>query len=192
MSRGDCFFRHIDENRKLTRTKNILTTMTSGEFKSILLPCYRRMYATALAILRDADDASDAVQDTITALWQRHDRIAIPDNPPAFCCRSVRNTCIDRLRLNAKRYFDNIEGLCIVDTDVASDRDLSFNSMSAYIAELLSGFKEKQRKILLLSIFSQLSNNEICDITGETIENVRMILSRGRRKLKEYMNNEIR
>lgn len=166
--------------------------MTSGEFKSILLPCYRRMYATAVAILRDADDASDAVQDTIAALWQKHEGIDVPDNPQAFCCRSVRNTCIDRLRFNAKRYFDNIEGLCIVDTDVTTDRDVSLNTMSAYIAELLSGFKEKQRKILMLSIFSQLSNEEISDITGETVENVRMILSRGRRKLKEYINNEIR
>lgn len=36
--------------------------MTDGEFNSILLPQYRQMYATAFAILRDSDDASDAVR----------------------------------------------------------------------------------------------------------------------------------
>lgn len=165
--------------------------MTSGEFKSILLPCYRRMYATAMAILRNADDASDAVQDTITSLWQKHVELSVPDNAEAFCCRAVRNTCTDRLRLDAKRYFDNIEGLWAVDAGQATDGDASLNTMSAYIAELLSGFKEKQRRILMLSIFSQLSNEEISDITGETNENVRAIISRGRKKLKEYLTHEL-
>lgn len=165
--------------------------MTSGEFKSIFLPCYRRMFATAMAILRNADDASDAVQDTFSALWQRHAGLSVPDNAVAFCCRAVRNTCIDRLRLDSKRYFDNIEGLCIADAGVASDRDASLNTMSAYIAELLSGFKEKQQRILMLSIFSQLSNDEISEITGETNENVRAIISRGRKKLKEHLTHEL-
>lgn len=165
--------------------------MTSGEFKSILLPCYRRMYATAFAILSNADDASDAVQDTMSTLWQKHDSIAVPDNPPAFCCQSVRNTCIDRLRLNAKRYFDNIEALGSVAAEAATDGEVSFGTTRSYVAGLLSGFREKQRKILILSIFSQLLNEEISDITGETIENVRAILSRGRKKLREYMDNEI-
>ncbi len=57
--------------------------MTDGEFKEILLPCYRRMYAVALAILRNEDDASDAVQDAISALWQRHMDLPIPDTPVA-------------------------------------------------------------------------------------------------------------
>ncbi|MDE6654442.1 MAG: sigma-70 family RNA polymerase sigma factor [Muribaculaceae bacterium] len=165
--------------------------MTSGEFKSILLPCYRRMFATAMAILRNGDDASDAVQDTVSALWQRHAGLSVPDNVVAFCCRAVRNTCIDRLRLDSKRYFDNIEGLCVADASVTSDRDASLNTMSEYIATLLSGFKEKQRRILMLSIFSELSNDEISVITGETNENVRMIISRGRKKLKEYLTHEL-
>ena len=165
--------------------------MTSGEFKSIILPCYRRMFATAMAILRNADDASDAVQDTVTALWQRHAGLSVPDNAEAFCCRAMRNTCIDRLRLDSKRYFDNIEGLWAVDSGEATDVDVSLNTMSAYIAELLSGFKEKQRRILMLSIFSQLTNEEISDITGETNENVRAIISRGRKKLKEYLTHEL-
>lgn len=168
-----------------------LTIMTSGEFKSTMLPCYRRMYATAFSILRNADDASDAVQDTISAMWQKHVRMDVPDNPEAFCCRAVRNTCIDRLRLNAGRYFDNIDGLNNMESATATDREASFDTIRSYIAELLSGFKEKHRRIMMLSIFSQLTCEEISAISGETSENVRVILSRGRKKLKEYMNNEL-
>ena len=65
--------------------------MTDGEFKRILLPQYRQMYTTAFAILRDPDDASDAVQDTISTLWQKHEGMAIPENVSAFCNRTIRN-----------------------------------------------------------------------------------------------------
>lgn len=166
--------------------------MTSGEFKSILLPCYRRMYATAFSILRDVDDASDAVQDTISALWQKHESLEVPENPEAFCCRSVRNNCIDHLRSNAKRYFDNIGNLGDLASATQTDGNASLHTIQAYIDKLLSGFKEKQKKILMLSFYSQLTNDEISKITGESYENVRVIISRGRKKLKEYLENEIR
>lgn len=164
--------------------------MTSGEFKSILLPCYKRMYLTAFAILRDHDDASDAVQDAITSLWQKHKELKIPDNPQAFCNRIVRNTSIDRLRVSTNRYFENIDNLGAMAGETKADAEASFTTTSAFISELLISFKEKQRKILILSIFSQLANDEICEITGESPENVRTIISRGRKKIKEYLNNE--
>lgn len=165
--------------------------MTDGEFKDILLPCYRRMYAVAFAILRNADDASDAVQDAISALWQRHNDLPIPDTPMAFCCRIARNTCIDRLRIDSKRYFENIDSAMIMASETTTDSAVSYITASERIFKILSIFKEKQRKILSLNIFSQLSNDEISKIMGESEENVRTILCRGRKKIKEYLNDEL-
>lgn len=164
--------------------------MTDGEFKNILLPCYRRMYAVAYTILRNADDASDAVQDVISILWQQHKDLPVPDNPMAYCCRVARNNCIDHLRSNSKRYFDNINDANMLVSDSLADSVISYKTTSSRIAEILSIFKEKQRKILVLNIFSQLSNAEISKIMGESEENIRVILSRGRTKMKEYLNDE--
>lgn len=161
--------------------------MTRGEFKSIVLPCYRQMYATAFAILRNQDDASDAIQDIVTSLWQRHDALDIPDNPQAFYVHMTRNICIDRLRLDSKKYFEKIDSLYMIASDSEADTELSFSTTKARISDILLKFKEKHRKILILSIFSQLSNDEISVVTGESVENVRKILSRGRKKIKEYL-----
>ncbi len=155
-----------------------------------MLPCYRRMYAVAYMILRNTDDASDVVQDAISTLWQQHKDLPIPDNPMAFCCRTARNSCIDRLRANSKRFFDNIDDANMLVSDSVSDSEISYQTTSSRISELLSLFKEKQRKIMTLNIFSQLSNAEISKIMGESEENVRIILSRGRKKIKEYLNDE--
>ncbi|MDE6632590.1 MAG: sigma-70 family RNA polymerase sigma factor [Muribaculaceae bacterium] len=165
--------------------------MTDQEFKNILLPCYRRMYAIAYAILRNADDASDAVQDAMSSLWQRHIELLIPDDAVAFCCKTVRNACVDILRRNSKRYFDNIEDVKMLPSLSDTDSSVEYSSARQFILKLLSTFKEKQRKILVLNIFSQLSANEISKIMGESEENIRTILCRGRKKIKECLNDEI-
>ena len=164
--------------------------MTDGEFNSILIPQYRQMYAAAFAILRDPDDASDAVQDIISALWQKHEVMDIPKNVPAFCNRSIRNHCIDRIRGNSNRYFDKIDTLFMIPSETATDSNASLASTSSLIMKCLAKLNERHRKVLILSIFSQLSNNEISIATGESPDNVRVILSRGRKTIKEFLKNE--
>lgn len=164
--------------------------MTEGEFKSIVLPQYRQMHAAASAILRNSEDASDTVQDVLSAMWQKHNRMAVPDNIQAFCNRTVRNACIDRLRSDSKRYFERIDSMYMMASETKTDSDVSLNSTKSFISKALMKFKQKQREILILSLFSQLANDEISEITGESHENVRVILSRGRKTLKEYLKNE--
>ena len=59
--------------------------MTAEEFKSTILANYRRMYAAALAMLANSDDASDAVQDTVARLWERRESLGDVDSPASFC-----------------------------------------------------------------------------------------------------------
>ena len=164
--------------------------MTDGEFNRIVLPHYQQMYATAFAILRDPDDASDAVQDTISSLWQKHHYLVIPDNVIAFCNQTIRNHCIDRLRVDSKRYFERIETMFQLPTSTNADSEASLSSTSEFIMKCLAKLNKRHREILTLSIFSQLSNDEISTVTGETPINVRVILSRGRKTIKEYLKNE--
>lgn len=164
--------------------------MTDGEFKDIFLPCYRKMYAVAYSIFRNADDASDTVQDVISVLWQGHNTLSVPEKPVAFCCQVTKNACIDRLRRDSKRYFDSIESAQMVITDSATDSAASYTSSIKRISGILSKFKEKQRKILCLNIFSQLSTQEISNLMGESEKNIRTILCRGRKKIKELLNDE--
>ena len=164
--------------------------MTDGEFNRTVISQYRQMYATAFAILRDPEDASDAVQDTISALWLKHEQMEPPDNSQAFCNRTIRNHCIDRIRQNSKKYFERIDTLYHLPSETVTDSAASLTSTSSLIMKCLTKLNDRHRKVLTLSIFSQLSNEEISAATGETPENVRVILIRGRKTIKEYLKNE--
>lgn len=164
--------------------------MTDGEFNRMVLPQYRQMYTTAFAILRDPDDASDAVQDTISSLWQKHTCMSVPNNVIAFCNQTIRNHCIDRIRNDSKRYFERIDSLYQIPNGSHADSEISLSSTSAFIMKCLTKLNKRHREVLTLSIFSQLSNEEISTATGESPENVRVILSRGRKTIKELLKNE--
>lgn len=161
--------------------------MTGSDFRQTIIPCYKSMYAAAFAIFRAQDDASDAVQETMARLWSQRDKISVPANPAAFCIRAVRNQCIDMLRT---RKCEPLENLKIADSQSA-DAPANFHSSVSLVGTLIADFPKKQQKVLHLSFISQLSADEIAEITGLSNANVRQIISRGRQILKSLLSHEI-
>ena len=53
---------------------------------------------------------------------------------------------------------------------------------------LIDSLPPGQSRVIRLSSFGGLDNAEIAEATGQTEANVRQLLSRGRRKLRELMN----
>lgn len=167
--------------------------MTDGEFKQLILPQYGKMYAAAYVILRDKDDACDAVQEVVARLWERRGGLDTAISVGSLCAISVRNCCIDMLR---KRH-----GQVSLDTELNMGNDVSsvittdeaanYNSLLQAISKVISTMNGVQRNILTLSLISKLKTEEIQQVTGESSANVRQILSRGRRKIKEILENEL-
>lgn len=157
------------------------------------MPRYGDMYVAASVILRDKDDACDAVQEVIARLWERRSGLDSAVSVGSLCAISVRNYCIDMLR---KRH-----GQVSLDTElnmgsdvsapITADADANYNSLLQAISKVISTMNGVQRKVLTLSLISKLTTEEIQQVTGESSANVRQILSRGRRKIKEILENEL-
>ncbi len=163
--------------------------MDSSAFKHLLLPHYRRMYSTAMVILRNSDDASDAVQEAFTRLWERRNELPNIDNPEAYCVTTIKRICIDRLRSKTVAINEVTEDTLLIsdDSDVQADNRESLQ----LITHLMSKLPVQQRQVLQLRAFNECSLDEIESITGLTGVNVRTLLSRGRRRLRELYNNSI-
>ena len=54
------------------------------------------------------------------------------------------------------------------------------------VAEGLKTLPEKQRKVIMMNSLSDMTGEEIAKATGMSQTNIRTILSRGRKTLKEY------
>ena len=163
--------------------------MDSSAFKRLLLPHYRRMYATAITILRNSDDASDAVQEAFTRLWEKRDDLPNIDTPEAYCVTTIKRVCIDRIRKNTLPINEVTEDTLLIsdDSDIQADNRESLQLVTL----LMNKLPEQQRQVLQLRAFNDCSIEEIESITGLTGVNVRTLLSRARRRMKELFNSNI-
>ena len=158
--------------------------MTEEEFRARIVPLRRLMYAFALRLGISEDDASDAVQETLIRLWRHRDAIPVkPNELKLYCMASMRNECLTRL--SQRRNCEPLENLQINDSQ--NWNEVEFVDTKRRIEALIERLPAGQRVAIRLSAFAQLDNIEIARQMGQSENNVRQLLSRGRRRLRELM-----
>ncbi len=159
--------------------------MTGQEFRALILPLQDAMYRVAFLLLQQEDDAADTVQDTIMRLWQKHDEISECRNHKAYCLTAVRNSALSliRSREESVEIPESIPAPDNVQIRLESEESL------ALARKAIDTLPANQREVIRLSSYMGCSNEEIARITGLTTVNVRALLSRGRRHIRELMMN---
>lgn len=158
--------------------------MTEEEFRLKVLPLRRQMYCLALRMGIPPDDAADAVQDTQIRLWRRRDGIpSLHAELKLYCIAAMRNECLSRIR--HKKPTGPIDE-AVFESAVEYD-EVEYADTRQRMDILISKLPAGQREAIRLSAFGQLDNTEIASRMGQTESNVRQLLSRGRRKLREMM-----
>lgn len=164
--------------------------MTSQEFKDTVLPCYRSMYALAFSITRSPSDAADAVQDTVTHLWERRQTLSTVTDIRAYCLTSVRNRVCSSMR--SAHPTCNIDEITVSAPPSSAPEAIGHLDLSdsrRRLAAALASLPARQRMVFALSAFSGHTNKEISVLTGLTEVNIRAILSRSRQFLRKALSD---
>ena len=140
-------------------------------------PVRDRMYRYARTLLGDRDEAMDAVQDVAGKLWRMGASLEKVRNPEAFAMRSVRNSCIDRLR---SRRSVSREGFPEIAQTAEAEKWTDVQLVRTAIGRL----PEKQRTVIHLHYAEGYSVEEIAGLLGTTASAVKMRLKRGREALR--------
>lgn len=159
--------------------------MTRPEFIRSYLPLQESLYRVAFYLLESEADAEDAVQDLYVRLWNSLDSLDTVRNPKSYCIAMMRNLCLDRIR-NASRHggTELPDGL--------SDGTDSLSAMTAKeslgrVLSAIGALPEKQRRVLQMKVFEDLSYEEIQERTGIDYLTLRVYLSQARRKLRNVL-----
>lgn len=142
------------------------------------------LLASAKSVLRDsADDAPDALQEAFCRLWRHRDRLETEEHARAASYTAVRNAAIDMVRRSRPTVTDEMIPDAIADND---DVPELYDEVSRIIRQALS---ERERDVLMLRDHSGFELDAIASRFGTTEANVRVILSRARRKVRECYRN---
>lgn len=148
------------------------------------MPLQRRMYGTALKMGIPPDDAADIVQETQVKLWRRCDGIPKEEKECGlYCMASFRNDCLTYLR----RRRPTVELEEVAEQGGPDKDDIENRDTLQRVEKLIETLPKGQREAIKLSGFGGLEINEIAEATGQTEGNVRQLLSRGRRRLRELL-----
>lgn len=141
------------------------------------------MYATAMAVTHNEDDALDAIQDTILTLWEKLDTLRNPDYFKTWMTKILVNKCCTMLRGNAREVAveEEIGGSREEDLDTPLDVQAALHNLS-----------QDDSLILQLFYFEDLSLRQIADVLSITAGAAKMRLTRSRKRfLKQYNTQEV-
>lgn len=160
-----------------------------AEFERLYKNYKRLMFGIAIDILKNEQDAEDAVQEAFIRLSDNLDRIADADSPQArnFAAVITRNVCFNVLR--RRHIEDDID-----ETDAASDMTAEDEFLSAQGVETLEravlSLPEKYRDILYLTAYEELSLHDAAKLLGITYENAKSRVKRARKKMSEFLHKD--
>lgn len=150
-----------------------------------LVNLYRQpLYATAMAVTRNEQDAMDAVQDTLLTMWEKLDTLRDPRAFKTWMTRILVNYCRGGLRQRSREMpLEYLEDAA----EEQEDREAVLD-----VRRVLDRMSEEDRLILQLFYFEDFSTKEIAQALGLTPEAVRMRLTRSRKKFREKYGKEAR
>ena len=142
-----------------------------------------QMLSLAERITGNRDDAADAVQDAFVKLWQQRDCYESSSHARGAGMTAVRYLSIDMARRNSRQSDIPVEQAANEIQEVTdADRSLAYNQVRYIIDNNLSN---NQRMIIDLREMEGLEFDDIANRMNMTAANVRVELSRARKRVRE-------
>ena len=165
-------------------------TMDADTFKQRFIPHWRHCFWVAWRLTGGTQDAEDLVQEAFLKLWMRREELNGIENDEAYLTTLVRHLYHDLWR----RKHVNMTGAPIEEIQVADGDDMMGRVEAAdemeQVVRLIGKLPPQQQQIITMHGIDQLSSEEIYNQTGLSHVNIRTLLSRARKNLRNLFNKK--
>ncbi|HEV3299829.1 MAG TPA: RNA polymerase sigma factor [Planctomycetaceae bacterium] len=156
-------------------------------YEQIIGPLEPCMVRTVWRVTRNRQDAEDALQNALLAVWKRWDRVVRHRAPTALVLKMCVDAAYDvvRQRLRTKRKHGRSDSR-VEPVDSAPDPqvELAAQEQSAEMLEAIQSLSRRQAAAVLLRVFEDLSYEEIAAALGCSAATARKHVERGRARLQ--------
>lgn len=182
----------------LINESNIIKKAQAGSlaaFNQLVMAYQGTAYNVAYRVMGNQDAAADACQDAFLKAYKSIEQYR-GGSFKSWLLRIVTNTCYDQLRYFKRRPATSLEDLTeeTEDSDnrLISDKELPEEhvlrgELGHLLQEAINDLPEDQRVALILSDVQQFSYQEIAEITDQPLGTVKSRLSRGRRRVRDFL-----
>lgn len=164
-------------------------SMNTEEFKKKLFPVHQKLFRLAYRFLASKADAEDIIQEVYLKLWNMRDKLGEVQNPEAFATTITKNMCLDRLK------FKRVVPLDAAEMSNSTHSPASENPASSYensdnvriVKDIIDKLPDQQKSIIVMRDVEEYSFDEIQEVTGLNMNNIRVNLSRARKQVRDEL-----
>ena len=139
---------------------------------------------------RDVNLIEDVIHDLFVNLWTNRENLGNPFSVRNYLYKSVRNMLFRKIR-NQSRFSDLTETDEHVPFEVSFDHQLMFNEEQKRIQDtlksVLNQLPPRQREIVYLRFYDNLSYEEIADIMGINVSSTYKLLYKALENLQQSL-----
>ena len=150
------------------------------------------LYRVAYSVLRNSADAEDAVQEAFLRVLRHRDTLGEVRDQRVWLIRIVWNIVLDRKRRAKTRpETDDVSELARVlpSNGLTAEQLAAAAQHHAQVLACVGKLPVKEREVLHLSAFEELSSVEIAQVLGITESSVRSRLFRARNLMADLLNH---
>ncbi len=140
---------------------------------------------TAHLLTGDVHSAQDLVQTTLAKLFLRWDRVRSADNIDAY----ARTALVNEFRSSWRRPARRAEHLVEAVPDLPGPEQASYDGSSEAVWRFVCMLPPKQRAVLVLRFYEQLTETEIADLMGISVGTVKSQSSRALAALRARLDD---
>ena len=163
--------------------------MEASAFKQRFMPHWRHLFWTAWRLTGNSQDAEDLVQEAFLKLWTKRDTLGNIENDEAYLTTFVTNLFRDQRRRRRLTMADSTEETLAVADESNLVKRIEEREETEQVVKLIGQLPQQQRRVLTLHAVEELSPKEIETQTGLTAVNIRSLLSRARKNIKQKLKN---
>lgn len=159
-------------------------------FEQLYTLKWKDVMYTALKIVGNEHDASDAVQETFISVYKNIVNLRDPNSFNTWLYQILMNQCRNFLKQrNAHKFEELDEQSPDVNTDRHPAESLDQSEYRHEVLKIVNTLPMEQRTVVVMFYYNQLSTKEISQITGMTDTAVRMRLHRARKSIEKHVEN---
>jgi len=151
------------------------------------------LYRVAYSVLRNAADAEDAVQEAFMRVLRHRETLDEVRDQRVWLIRIVWNIVLDRKRRAKTRpETDDVAELARVlpAAGLSAEEHAAAAQHHASVLACVEQLPAKERQVLMLSAFEELTGVEIASVLGITESSVRSRLFRARNLMAELLDHQ--
>ena len=163
-------------------------------FEQLMTGQEGRMYAVALRMCGNREDAQDCVQEAMLRIYKALSSFKGQSSFSTWVYRITMNSCLDELRRRKSRAATSLDqmidnGFSPTDEDDTPERHSIQAEQKRQIEKAIAGLPEDMRAAVVLRDVQGCSYDEIARVLDTNVGTIKSRISRGREKLRGILSS---